>query len=200
VADASSACQAERGFGRPSDEEDFHEEVDRARRGCVRTGARRGLGAGGRSSEQRIAALERQVATLTQALAVSPAAPAQTPADRKIAALTKRVTALEKRVKKAETTLNQTTLTAAAAIVYSGCLAAVTADALNGTWNVVDQLATATQAGKVYFGPQAPVNDFNFCQQAFRITRQTSVPPSVANFSALTALLGSRYALLSARF
>jgi hypothetical protein len=151
------------------------------------------------SPEQRIAALERQVTTLTRALA-APQAQGQTPADRKITALTKRVTALEKRVKKAETTLGETTLIAAAGIIYAGCLSAVTADALNGTWNVVDQIAAATQAGKVYFGPQAPVNDFNFCSQAFQITRQTSIPPSVANFSALTALLGSRYSALSARF
>jgi hypothetical protein len=151
------------------------------------------------SPDQRIAALERQVADLQRALA-GPTGQRQTPADRKITALTKRVTALEKRVKKAETTLGTTTLIAAAGIVYGGCLAAVTADALNGTWNVVDQIAAATQAGKIYFGPQAPVNDFNFCSQAFQITRQTSVPPSVANFSALTALLGSRYAVLSAGF
>jgi hypothetical protein len=152
------------------------------------------------SPAQRIAALERQVATLTRALA-APQAQTQTPADRKIAALTKRVTALEKRVKKAETTLTRTTALAAVGVIYAGCLSAVTADALNGTWNVVDQVAAATQAGKVYFGPQAPVNDFNACQQVFQITRQTSIPPSVANFSALTALLGdSRLSLLSARF
>jgi hypothetical protein len=50
------------------------------------------------------------------------------------------------------------------------------------------QIAQATQAGKVYFGPQAAVNDSQTCS-AIRITRQQTVPPSVAAFSALTALL-----------
>ena len=49
---------------------------------------------------------------------------------------------------------------------------------LLGTWNVVDQIAAATQAGKVYFGPQAPVNDFNALPQAIQITRQ--VHPALA--------------------
>jgi hypothetical protein len=148
--------------------------------------------------DQRIAALERQVADLQRALA-GPQAQSQTPADRKIAALTRRVTALEKKLKAVEKKANDAGAIGVGAFGYAVCLTAVTADAFTGAWNVVDQIAAATQAGKVYFGPQQPVNDERLCT-ALQITRQTSIPPSVANFSALTALLGSRYAALTAGF
>jgi hypothetical protein len=146
--------------------------------------------------EQRIAALERQVASLTRALA---AGPQQTPTDRRVSALTRRATALERRVttlerqlRTANTNLERASGLAAAGIVFSGCFAAATADAFSATWNVVDQIAAATQAGKTYFGPQATVNDFQTCS-ALQITRQQgTVPPTVAVFSALTTLIGSR--------
>jgi hypothetical protein len=115
-------------------------------------------------------------------------ASAQTPADRKIAALQKQTAALTKRVTALERNLATARGVAAAALVYAGCATAVTADAFAGTWNVIDQVAQATQAGKVYFGPQAAVNDSQTCS-AIRITRQQTVPPSVSAFSALTALL-----------
>lgn len=127
------------------------------------------------SPEQRIAALERQVA--------------------KIATLQKRTTALEKRVKKLEADVKEATaamlafaLVTVFEIQYTQCLTAVTADAFSGTWNVVDQIAAATQAGKVYVGPQPVVTDSDACTD-LKITRQQTVPPSVAPFSALTALI-----------
>lgn len=141
------------------------------------------------SPEQRIAALERQVASLARG-------PAATPEERKIAALERRAVALEKRVKKLEKSLNDLTvglvaigLLAVLEAAYSECLTAATADAFAGTWNVVDQIAQATQAGKVYFGPQAAVSDFDSCTN-LKVTRLQTVPPSVSPFSALTALIG----------
>lgn len=116
-------------------------------------------------------------------------ASAQTPADRKIAALQKQTVALQKRVTALEKNLTATRTLAAAALFYGQCLTAVTADAFVGTWNVVDQIAAATQAGKVYFGPQAAVNDFTACSSN-QITRQQTVPPNVSVFSALSALIG----------
>jgi Na+-translocating ferredoxin:NAD+ oxidoreductase RNF subunit RnfB len=150
-----------------------------------------GQAQGAASPEQRIAALERQVATLTRAL---PTRPQATPADRKIAALQKRATALEKRVKKLEAEAKETTaamlaflLVSVFEIGYTQCLTAVTADAFAGTWNVVDQIAQTAQA-KTYFGPQPVVTDSDACTD-LKITRQQTVPPSVAPFSALTALI-----------
>jgi hypothetical protein len=146
------------------------------------------------SPEQRIAALEQRVAALTAQLAARPQA-----VDPRVAGLQRRATALEKRVKtletnlkKAQTTLTQTTGLAAAGLVYSGCLTAATADAFTATWNIVDQISVATQAGKVYFGPQAAVSDAQTCG-ALQVTRQQGVvPPTVAVFSALTTLLAER--------
>ena len=127
------------------------------------------------SPEQRIAALERQVA--------------------RIGALQKRATALERRVKKLEAEAKEVNgamlafaLITVVSLQYTQCLTAVTADAFTGTWNVVDQIAAATQAGKVYVGPQPVVADSDACTD-LKITRQQTVPPSVAPFSALTALI-----------
>jgi hypothetical protein len=53
---------------------------------------------------------------------------------------------------------------------------------------VIDQISTATQGGKVYFGPQVPLADKGACAE-FRITRSQSVPPTVSVFSSLVTLL-----------
>ena len=147
------------------------------------------------SPEQRIAALEQQVATLTHALAARPLAapdPRVATLQKKEVALEKRVKTLEANLKKATTTLNAAAGLAQAGIILSGCFAAATADAFSSTWNVVDQLSGATQAGKVYFGPQAAVSDFETCRALQIVRQQGTVPPTVAVFSALTSLLGER--------
>jgi hypothetical protein len=68
------------------------------------------------------------------------------------------------------------------------CHDAVIADEFQATWNVIDQIATATQAGKTYFGPQTSISDAGSCA-AFRITRPAVIPPTVAIFSSLVTLL-----------
>jgi hypothetical protein len=129
------------------------------------------------------------LAATAVALAVGAStASAATPTDRKIAALQKQVAALTKRVTALEKNLTATRNGVALALVYAGCATAATADAFAGTWNIIDQIAAATQAGKVYFGPQAAVSDSETCG-ALKITRQQTVPPNVSVFSALTALL-----------
>ena len=70
------------------------------------------------------------------------------------------------------------------------CDNVVIADALQGTWNVVDQIAQATQAGKTYFGAQTPLADKGACA-SFKITRSQGIPPSAAVFNSLVALLTS---------
>ena len=68
------------------------------------------------------------------------------------------------------------------------CENVVITDALQGTWNVVDQIAQATQAGKTYFGAQTPLADKGACT-AFKITRSQGVPPTALVFNSLVALL-----------
>jgi hypothetical protein len=153
--------------------------------GAVVLGAAAGQARAAASPEQRIAALERRV----DILAAGPQTTAVAPADRRIAALEKRVKTLEKDLKKARESVFTLALVSLAELAYSECLTAVTADAVSGTWSVIDQLAQATQAGKVYFGPQPVVSDYNACKLA-QYTRAPAVPPTLAPFSALTALIG----------
>ena len=69
------------------------------------------------------------------------------------------------------------------------CNIAATADAFQGTWAVIDQVA-----GKSIFGTQTPVDDSGVCSIVFRIARNQSVPPNVSVFSALLNLLKGRTA------
>ena len=79
---------------------------------------------------------------LVFAAPAQPAAPSNAKLARQIKTLQKQVKTLKKQVKEAE-------LTPPSAFVYAGCSNAVTADALQGTWNVIDVVA-----GEPVFGPQ----------------------------------------------
>ena len=68
------------------------------------------------------------------------------------------------------------------------CNEAVVADEFQATWQVVDQLSAATQAGKTLFGPQTSISDAGACA-ALRITRPAVIPPTVAVFSSIVSLL-----------
>src|SRR5215211_4113889 len=101
-------------------------------------------------------------AALAAFLVAAPAASAADPNTAKIAALQKQVktlqkqvTALTKRVKNDEDQL---------AVNFEGdtCLGAQTADLIQGTWGVIDQIAQALQA-RTYFGAQTAVDDFRNC-------------------------------------
>ena len=103
-------------------------------------------------------------------------------------ALQKQVTTLQKQVKtlqKQQKDTNGLALGLAGVLV---CEDVVITDALQGTWNVVDQIAQATQAGKTYFGAQTPLADKGACA-AFKITRSQGIPPTALVFNSLVALL-----------
>jgi hypothetical protein len=70
------------------------------------------------------------------------------------------------------------------------CQTAVIADAFQGTWNVIDQISSATQAGKTYFGAQTPITDGGACSNV-KIARSAGIPPTVGVFSSLVSLLTS---------
>ena len=97
--------------------------------------------------------------------------------------------ALKKTVAKLQKDLTEARNIAIAGLQYDVCLTAVTADALQGTWQAVDaQLVALTRPA--VFGPQTPINDLNVCQQALQIPRAHNLPPTIAQFSAMTALFG----------
>jgi hypothetical protein len=80
------------------------------------------------------------------------------PTNAKIAALQKQVRTLQAQMKTVQR--NVTNLRGQLALNFEGdtCLGAQTADLLQGTWGIVDQVA-----GRTIFGPQSPVSDFNNC-------------------------------------
>ena len=128
------------------------------------------------------------VLALMTALCAVPAANAAAPKGPTLA----QFNALKAQLKKDEKTL--TTLEGALnfTIAFGLCQNAATADAFQGTWSVIDQMAQATQAGKTYFGPQTPITDLQSCA-AFKkpLIRSQAVPPTSSVFSALATLLGS---------
>ncbi|HMJ00384.1 MAG TPA: hypothetical protein VK488_11170 [Gaiellaceae bacterium] len=121
-------------------------------------------------------------AAVMVAVALVLAAPAQSagPTNRQLA---RQIKTLQKQVKTLQKQVKTADLHAAIAIVYAGCATAVTADAFQGTWTVIDQVN-----GAPIFGPQVAVNDFGVCD-AVQITRApTQMPPNVSVFNSLLAL------------
>ena len=97
------------------------------------------------------------VACATLAASASAATPEQriSKLERQVKTLTTRVTTLQ-----AETRRNDRALSAN--FTADACLAAQTADLVQGTWTVIDQIAQALQA-RTYFGPQTQVTDGGNC-------------------------------------
>jgi hypothetical protein len=144
-----------------------------------------------------VVALVAAVATYaTTATSAPNAGPTPQSLQRQINTLKSQVAKLQKTQKSQTTAINDAGNLAALSLVFSACSTAVTADAVQGTWQIVDQIAAATQAGKVYFGPQAAVSDAiqgltaPACQ-ALRVLRSQTLPPTAAQFSALIGILSS---------
>ena len=119
-------------------------------------------------------------------------ATASTPAARATGspsiALARRVTALAKKVKALQTQATVTQAVVGGLTLWSICSAATTADALQSTWQLIDQLSAATQAGKTYFGPQTHVDDRvagKYACRGLRVGRSWTMPPTVTWFNVL---------------
>ena len=124
------------------------------------------------------------VIPVAQAGAAKPAGPTMA----QFKALQKQVTTLQKQVKTLQTQTKDLNDFSSALVGVLVCENVVITDALQGTWNVVDQIAAATQGRKTYFGTQSPVADKGACT-AFKITRSQGVPPNVLVFNSLVSLL-----------
>ena len=118
-----------------------------------------------------------------------------------VATLKTQVKTLQKQVKN----LDANTLAAVGTLAILGvCSTELTTDALQSTWQIVDQMSAALQAGKTYFGAQSPVvttiNGQDWCSLA-QVTRSQVLPPTVAQYLALLAPFhASNLALGPARF
>ena len=73
------------------------------------------------------------------------------------------------------------------AIAVDECTNAATADALQGTWTIINDLATKT-AQPTYFPVATPVDDSGVCT-ALGVTRSQVSPPTVGTLDALLALI-----------
>jgi hypothetical protein len=104
--------------------------------------------------------------TILTLLAISvgiatPSASAATPAQR-IAKLERQVQTLTSQVKTLQTANRALGRALDANFSADACLAAQTADLVQGTWTVIDQLAQALQS-RTYFGPQTQITDNGHC-------------------------------------
>ena len=125
------------------------------------------------------------VAALISLVAMAVAAPAPA-AGPTVKSLARQIKALQKDVKTLKAQVTTARQIAASALVYSACSTAVTADAIQGTWTILDAKLTP-QYGPI-FGPQTPTNDYQTCQP-LQITRApTQSPPNAGVFNSLLAL------------
>src|SRR5262245_18716605 len=137
---------------------------------------------------KKFAALTLAALALVVPATQASAAKSAGPTTAQFKALQKQVTALQKQVKTLQKQQKDLDNFTSALVGVLVCENVVITDALQGTWNVVDQIAQATQAGRTYFGAQTPLADKGACN-AFKITRSQGVPPSAAVFNSLVALL-----------
>jgi hypothetical protein len=124
--------------------------------------------------------------------------PAEKKLQRDVKTLQGQVKTLQGDVKKLKTGVSDSEDLALGIALVGICETVSTADALQGTWQVTDQLNVATKAGTTAFGPQVPVSDLiggqSVCQ-SLGVPRTQTLPPSTASFTALLAIF-QRSALL----
>jgi hypothetical protein len=144
-------------------------------------------------------ALVAAIATYTAtAWSAAPPTPTEKKLLKDVRTLKSQVTKLQKTDKTHATAINTVGDIAVAAIVFSVCSTEATADAVQGTWQIIDQISAATQAGKTYFGTQTAVPDSTLgglltapACQALKVIRSQALPPTAAQFNALIAALTS---------
>jgi septal ring factor EnvC (AmiA/AmiB activator) len=127
-------------------------------------------------------------------LTASAGAAAPTPAEKKlqgqVTTLNKQVTSLNKTVKKLQTQVKDLQNVVSGALAINICSAAITADALQGTWAAVNAREQATGQLPI-FAAESAVNDASACTAA-KVTRApTANPPNLTPFKALLSIFQS---------
>jgi septal ring factor EnvC (AmiA/AmiB activator) len=138
------------------------------------------------------------VACLLAVLTAASAASAGTagPQRGEIAALENRVSdlagqvkTLQKQVKGLQTRNRALERNLVANFVGDACASALTADALQQTWSVIDQIAATAQA-KTYFGAPTALDDKRTCSNLRpAVPRQASAPATLVSIQGLIAWL-----------
>jgi hypothetical protein len=131
------------------------------------------------------------VALVAMGVLAAPASSA-TPSNRKLASqikvLQRQVKVLQGQVRTLRTQMREVQGVSAAALAFSACSTAATADAFQGTWETIDGLNAHTGRPDQY-PPVSPIADpLNSCQ-LLEIQRQPGVvPPNTNVFAALLNL------------
>jgi len=137
-----------------------------------------------------LCALVGVAAYATGAWSAAPPSPIEQRLSKDVATLKTQVKALQAFDKKQNTGINTVGAIATSAFLFTICSDEITADALQGSWQVVDQVSAALQAGKTYFGPQtavtATIGGQDVCAGG-GVTRSQVLPPTVAGYQALLA-------------
>jgi hypothetical protein len=122
------------------------------------------------------------VATAAVAFAVRPSAAISSGAgDPRIPALQKQVRTLQTQLKALQNRVADVDDQLGLNFEGDTCLAGQTADLVQGTWGVIDQIGQALQQ-KTYFGTQTPVDDFGNCEDLTKpdVPRPgIKVPPTI---------------------
>jgi outer membrane murein-binding lipoprotein Lpp len=134
-------------------------------------------------------ALMTTIAALVAVTALAASASAATPSERRLArqvkTLQRQVTLLNRQVRTLRNQIRVVENVAAGGVVFGACNAAATADAFQGTWETIDQLAAGVAQPDRYPAPTAITDPLNSCQR-LEIQRQpNTVPPTTNVFAAL---------------
>jgi hypothetical protein len=137
------------------------------------------------------------LAGLVLAAPAAPATPTEKALQRQVAALKKQVTtlgrqvtSLDKQVKTMKTQVDEQDDALGALFALTICGAAMTADAFQGTWGVIDQIAQPALQRTFFTPPAAAVNDLGACN-SLRVPRSQAAPPTLSSFVAYLALFQS---------
>jgi hypothetical protein len=123
-------------------------------------------------------------------------AAAPSPAEKKmqaqVKALQTQVKTLQAQMKKAQKDIKELQQVVSGSLAVSVCSAAITADALQGTWAAVNAREQATNATlPPVFPAESAVNDASACTAA-KVTRTpTANPPNLTAFKALLSIFQS---------
>ena len=126
---------------------------------------------------------------LAVAVLAAPAA-ALTP-NQRIAKLEKRVTTLEKQNKTLKKQAADAMDVGVAALAFSVCSTAITADALQATWTVLNQVP-----GHSSIGTGSAVGDAAVCSR-LQVSRPAAVPPTISPFEQLMRLVNTPSAVFA---
>jgi hypothetical protein len=134
-------------------------------------------------------------AAVVVGVAAAPAA-AATPTQR-LAKLERQVRTLQRQNRTLTRQVREAREIGIAAAQVAVCSTAISADAFQATWSVIDQIAQPT-LNRTFFGGQVPVQD-PICSQ-LQVSRPQPVPPTVSPFASLLRFFNQPNSALSAVF